>query len=234
MMSRTRLDPGNTPFHLRDPVPPTPVQGAVRERARPDFSGLPGIPGEKERADLPQGRPSEGMHVVVMGQVKLALPSAQGMEKVVHMCGPGITFGEAVVFLDKPYPVSPRRLWKACCCWSPSGAPGRHGEQRHALPQDDGQPVRPPARTAGRHGNLHAAQQRAAGGVLPGPGGAIGRRLATRSTCQASKQTWRRSSIWRRKPFPGCWGNSAEAGLMTVKGRTIAVLDRQKLADYSA
>ena len=53
-----------------------------------------------------KGDPSEGMHVVVMGQIKLALPSAQGMEKVVHVCGPGNTFGEAVVFLDKPYPVS--------------------------------------------------------------------------------------------------------------------------------
>jgi CRP-like cAMP-binding protein len=47
-----------------------------------------------------------GMHIVVMGQVKLSIPSAQGTEKVVHMAGPGHTFGEAVVFLDKPYPVS--------------------------------------------------------------------------------------------------------------------------------
>lgn len=53
------------------------------------------------KGDIP-----EGMHVVVMGQVKLALPSAQGIEKVVHMCGPGSTFGEAVVFLDKAYPVT--------------------------------------------------------------------------------------------------------------------------------
>ncbi|MBI5329603.1 MAG: Crp/Fnr family transcriptional regulator [Betaproteobacteria bacterium] len=47
-----------------------------------------------------------GMHVVVMGQVKLFIPSSSGAEKVVHMCGPGSTFGEAVVFLDKAYPVS--------------------------------------------------------------------------------------------------------------------------------
>lgn len=48
----------------------------------------------------------EGMHIVIMGQVKLSIPSAGGAEKVVHMAGPGHTFGEAVVFLDKPYPVS--------------------------------------------------------------------------------------------------------------------------------
>ncbi|MFA5082127.1 MAG: Crp/Fnr family transcriptional regulator [Hydrogenophilaceae bacterium] len=53
-----------------------------------------------------KGDQPEGMHIVIMGQVKLAIPSAQGAEKVVHLAGPGHTFGEAVVFLDKPYPVS--------------------------------------------------------------------------------------------------------------------------------
>lgn len=54
-----------------------------------------------QKGDVP-----EGMHIVIMGQVKLSIPSAQGAEKVVHMAGPGHTFGEAVLFLDKPYPVS--------------------------------------------------------------------------------------------------------------------------------
>lgn len=57
-----------------------------------------------------KGDVPEGMHVVVMGQMKLALPSSQGVEKIVHMCGPGATFGEAVVFLDKPYPVSAQAM----------------------------------------------------------------------------------------------------------------------------
>ena len=53
-----------------------------------------------------KGDDPEGMHVLVMGQVKLSLPSAQGTEKVVHMFESGSTFGEAMVFLEKPYPVS--------------------------------------------------------------------------------------------------------------------------------
>lgn len=53
-----------------------------------------------------KGDRPDGMHIVIMGQIKLSIPSAQGAEKVVHMAGPGHTFGEAVVFLDKPYPVS--------------------------------------------------------------------------------------------------------------------------------
>lgn len=53
------------------------------------------------KGDMPQG-----IHVVIMGQVKLFIPSTQGWERVIHMEGPGSTFGEAVAFLDKPYPVS--------------------------------------------------------------------------------------------------------------------------------
>lgn len=53
-----------------------------------------------------KGDTPHGIHVVVMGQIRLYLPSTQGWEKVIHMEGPGSTFGEAVVFLDKPYPVS--------------------------------------------------------------------------------------------------------------------------------
>jgi CRP-like cAMP-binding protein len=60
----------------------------------------------KQEIIFQKGDIAEGMHVVIMGQIKLSLPSAQGGEKVVHMAGPGATFGEAVVFLDKPYPVN--------------------------------------------------------------------------------------------------------------------------------
>jgi CRP-like cAMP-binding protein len=54
-----------------------------------------------QKGDMP-----EGMHIMIMGQAKLFIPATNGAEKVVHMIGPGHTFGEAVVFLEKPYPVS--------------------------------------------------------------------------------------------------------------------------------
>lgn len=60
----------------------------------------------KQEMLFQKGDPAEGLHVVIMGQIKLALHSPQGGEKVVHMVGPGATFGEALVFLDKPYPVN--------------------------------------------------------------------------------------------------------------------------------
>lgn len=57
-----------------------------------------------------KGDACEGFHVVVYGQVKLALQTPQGGEKVVELVGPGQSFGEAVLFLRKPYVVTATTL----------------------------------------------------------------------------------------------------------------------------
>lgn len=49
------------------------------------------------------GDPCVGFHIVVYGQVKLGFHSPQGGEKVVEIIGPGQSFGEALMFLEKPY-----------------------------------------------------------------------------------------------------------------------------------
>jgi CRP-like cAMP-binding protein len=55
---------------------------------------------------LQKGHQSEGLHVVIAGQVKLYLPSMVGSEKVVRMASPGDTFGEEGVFLNKVCPMA--------------------------------------------------------------------------------------------------------------------------------
>lgn len=57
-----------------------------------------------------RGDPSVGFYVVIHGQVKLALSSPQGIEKVVELFGAGQSFGEAVMFMGKPYPVYAQTL----------------------------------------------------------------------------------------------------------------------------
>lgn len=57
-----------------------------------------------------KGDPSEGFHTVVYGQIKLAFHSANGAEKVVDLLGPNQTFGEAVMFMERPYPVYAQAL----------------------------------------------------------------------------------------------------------------------------
>jgi CRP-like cAMP-binding protein len=57
-----------------------------------------------------RGDPCTGFHVVVYGQVKLSFVTPQGSEKVVEIIGPGFSFGEAVMFVDKPYVVMAQTL----------------------------------------------------------------------------------------------------------------------------
>lgn len=58
---------------------------------------------EKGQSIVQCGDPCTGFHFVVYGQVKLGFTSPQGVEKVVEIVRPGQSFGEALLFLDKPY-----------------------------------------------------------------------------------------------------------------------------------
>jgi len=57
-----------------------------------------------------RGDPSNGFYVVVHGQIKLAMISPQGIEKVLELFGPEQSFGEALMFSEKPYPVHAHAL----------------------------------------------------------------------------------------------------------------------------
>lgn len=53
-----------------------------------------------------RGEPCNGFHIMVYGQIKLVAVSPAGAEKVVRLLGPGESFGEALMFLGKPYILS--------------------------------------------------------------------------------------------------------------------------------
>jgi CRP-like cAMP-binding protein len=62
---------------------------------------------EKDRRLFDQGQPARRFFHVKKGQIKLFLLSADGEEKTIHIEHSGQTFGEAIMFMDKPvYPVS--------------------------------------------------------------------------------------------------------------------------------
>jgi CRP-like cAMP-binding protein len=52
-----------------------------------------------------KGDAPRGFYLVIFGQLKLAFPSSSGNEKVVDLLGPRQSFGEAVMFMDRSYPV---------------------------------------------------------------------------------------------------------------------------------
>ncbi len=47
--------------------------------------------------------PCVGFHLIVYGQVKLALVTPNGDEKILEIIGAGHSFGESVMFLERPY-----------------------------------------------------------------------------------------------------------------------------------
>ena len=57
-----------------------------------------------------RGDACQGCHLVVYGQVKLTVSTSAGAEKVIEIIGPGHSFGEAVMFMDKPYLVNATAL----------------------------------------------------------------------------------------------------------------------------
>jgi CRP/FNR family transcriptional regulator, dissimilatory nitrate respiration regulator len=56
------------------------------------------------------GQACEEFHVTVMGQVKLFAISPSGQEKVIELIGPGNSFAEAIMFMDKPYFINAQAL----------------------------------------------------------------------------------------------------------------------------
>lgn len=57
-----------------------------------------------------RGDASDGFYIVFYGQMKLAFTGASGTEKVVEIISQGQSFGEAVMFMDRPYPVMAQAL----------------------------------------------------------------------------------------------------------------------------
>lgn len=64
----------------------------------------------KHRFAFRRGDAAGGLYVVAVGQIKLAIPSPCGHEKVLDFFGPGQAFGESGMLLDRPYMVDAQAL----------------------------------------------------------------------------------------------------------------------------
>jgi len=103
-------------------MPPPKIKTAAFLANLPLFRELP--PAEIERlatgtteVHVPRGTvlfsrgdPCTGFHLVVYGRVKLSVTSPAGSEKVVEIINPGFSFGEAVMFMERPYFVTAQTL----------------------------------------------------------------------------------------------------------------------------
>ena len=100
--------------------PEIPVQGflanipllrdASPEEVERMAAGTRRVYAQKGEVVFRRGEPCEGFWIVLYGQVKLLVTSPQGMEKVIEIVGPGMTFAEAIMFMETPYIVGAQTL----------------------------------------------------------------------------------------------------------------------------
>jgi CRP-like cAMP-binding protein len=181
------------------------------------------------RGDLPGG-----FHVVAYGQVKLSLATADGAEKVVEVIGPGMSFGEAVMLLERPYPVTAETLSDSLLV-----AVGKQA----LFAELDRNPLLARRMLAGlsirvhrlmgdlEALSLHSATQRVIGYILrdvPESSGGVELRLTVAKGVIAS------SLNITREHFSRILHELSAAGLIRVSGRNIHIVDPARLRSHGA
>jgi CRP-like cAMP-binding protein len=111
MQTQTIARPGFGRGRINDLLSHAPI---FRDLSADELSriaaGTREVRAERGRMLFQRGDPCVGFHIVVFGQVKLTVGTPAGAEKVVDIMGPGATFGEALMFTERPYVVSAAAL----------------------------------------------------------------------------------------------------------------------------
>ena len=182
-----------------------------------------------------RGEASSGFHVVVYGQIKLAFGAADGGEKVLEILGPGTSFGEAVMFLEKPYVVFAEALTDSLLLTI--GKAGVFAElernPRFARKMLAGLALR-------LHGLVHdleaytlrSGTQRVIGYLLRDAAAEGEPRTPIDVTLVTSKGVLASRLNITREHFSRILHDLSGAGLIEVHGRIIRILDPQRLREY--
>ena len=178
-----------------------------------------------------RGDPCVGFHTVVYGQVKLAFTSSHGDEKVVEIIGPGHSFGEALMFMEKPYIVSAQALADTLLL---------HVAKTTVFDQLARDPHFARKMLAGLSRRLHglicdvegyslrSGTQRVIGYLLKGESSEGGGQV----TLSASKTVIASRLNLTPEHFSRILHDLSERQLIGVNGRNITILDGEKLRSY--
>ena len=183
-----------------------------------------------------RGDACTGFHVVVYGQIKLALAGRDGSEKVVEVLGAGQSFGEAVMFLERPYVVFAEALADSLLLFIGKAALIAEVERnpRFARKMLAGLAMRLHRLMGDLEAfSLKSGTQRVIGYLLrdapeeAGPGTPYDVELTTSKGVLAS-----RLNI-TREHFSRILHELTAAGLIKVRGRQVSVLDLAQLRAYT-
>ena len=102
---------GNHPINIEALLTHVPLfQGLAPQELSRIARGTRELHPKKGEILFHKGDSCSGFHLLVYGQIKLAFTSSQGSEKVVEIISQGQSFGEAIMFMEKPYIVFAQAL----------------------------------------------------------------------------------------------------------------------------
>jgi CRP-like cAMP-binding protein len=183
-----------------------------------------------------RGDPCAGFHLVIYGQVKLAFISPQGSEKVVEIVGPGFSFGEALMFMEKPYIVMAQTLSDSLLL---------HVSRESVFAELERDPKFARKMLAGLSRRLHgliidveayslqSGAQRVVGYLLRQDEDQAAMNPAYAVTLPTSKAVVASRLNLTPEHFSRILHDLADAGLISVDGREVNILDVAKLRAYS-
>ena len=182
-----------------------------------------------------RGAPCVGFHIVIYGQVKLAFTSPQGGEKVVEIIGPGHSFGEALMFMNKPYIVFAQALSDCLLLHVSKDAVFRELERDATFARK---------MLAGLSRRLHglicdvesyslrSGTQRVIGYLLPRDAEINQKTASLEITLPVSKTILASRLNLTPEHFSRILHDLSEQGLISVNGKIITIPDVEKLRNY--
>jgi CRP-like cAMP-binding protein len=183
-----------------------------------------------------KGDPCVGFHVVVYGQVKLSFVTPHGSEKVVEIISQGFSFGEALMFMNKPYIVMAQALSDTLLL---------HVSKEVVFDGIDHDPGFARRMLAGLSRRVHALMtdvesysmqsgtQRVIGYLLRQEADASEGETRYAVILPTSKSIVASRLNLTPEHFSRILHELVDAGLVTVEGREVRILDAQKLRSHT-
>ncbi len=184
-----------------------------------------------------KGDECKGMHLVLVGQIKLSFISPHGQEKIVEIIRPNHIFGEALMFMERPYIVSAQALSDSWLLFFPKTTIFNELERDPMLARKmlAGLSMRLHQLISDIEGySLHSGKKRIISYLLQEISSdahfdkdhAITFKLATNKNTIASRLSM------TQEHFSRILHELVELGLITVQGREIHIPDINKLQQY--
>src|SRR5512134_1767750 len=182
-----------------------------------------------------KGDPTTGFYLVIYGQVKLSFVTPSGQEKVVEIITPGSSFGEALMFMEKPYIVMAQTLADTMLL---------HVAKEAVFDELAREPAFARKMLAGLSRRLHgliadveayslqSGTQRVIGYLLRQDDGEAEAPQAYKVTLPTSKAIVASRLNLTPEHLSRILHDLTEAGLVRVEGREVTILDAARLRNY--